>query len=409
MDLEKSFEKYAELILKKGLNIKKGESFTLKVQEETLPLARVIVRQAYKMGVKDIIYQFDDDDMLLSRYLYANDASFESYPKFKVKYAESYCKESYHRLALITANPELLNPVDPKRLDKWQNISSKANKNVQKYTMENIIKWTVVAAASPAWARSVFPDMSQDKALEKLWENIFKACRVNLDDPIAAWDEHDKKLKKHSSFLNKSQFKKLIYKGPGTDLEVGLVENHIWQGGSGKSKAGVSFFANIPTEEIFTMPHAYKVNGSVKATKPLVALGNTIEDFSFTLKDGKIIDYKASKGKDILKTLLSTDEGALRFGEVALVPHNSPISNTNILFKNTLFDENASCHFAFGNAYADTVVNGDTLSCSQKKKIGMNSSMTHVDFMVGGPQLSVTGIDKNGKEVQIIKNGDWAF
>ena len=409
MDLQKNFEKYAELILKKGLNIKKGECFTVSVNEDTLPLVRVIAKQAYKMGVKDIIFLFNDDDLTLSKYLYANDAAFDEFPKFKVEYAENYLKAGYHRLALHTANPELLQSVDPKRLDKWESVSAKANKRVQKYTMNNMVKWVVAAAASPAWAKSLFPDLSVEKAVEKLWENIFAATRVNLDDPIAAWSEHDKNLKKYSKFLNKSQFTKLIYKAPGTDLEVCLVENHIWQGGSGTSKAGATFFANIPTEEIFTMPHAYKVNGVVKATKPLIELGNTIENFSFTLKDGKIVDYTAEKGKDVLKTLLSIDEGASHLGEVALVPHDSPISNTNILFKDTLFDENASCHFAFGAAYSDTVENGEKLSASEKKKIGMNESMTHVDFMVGGPELSVIGIDKNGKEVQILKNGNWAF
>ena len=409
MDLQKNFEKYAELILKKGLNIKKGECFTVSVNEDTLPLVRVIAKQAYKMGVKDIIFLFNDDDLTLSKYLYANDAAFDEFPKFKVEYAENYLKAGYHRLALHTANPELLQSVDPKRLDKWESVFAKANKRVQKYTMNNMVKWVVAAAASPAWAKSLFPDLSVDKAVEQLWENIFAATRVNLDDPIAAWSEHDKNLKKYSKFLNKSQFTKLIYKAPGTDLEVCLVENHIWQGGSGTSKAGATFFANIPTEEIFTMPHAYKVNGVVKATKPLIELGNTIENFSFTLRDGKIVDYTAEKGKDVLKTLLSIDEGASRLGEVALVPHDSPISNTNILFKDTLFDENASCHFAFGAAYPDTVENGEKLSASEKKKIGMNESMTHVDFMVGGPELSVIGIDKNGKEVQILKNGNWAF
>ena len=409
MDLQKNFEKYAELILKKGLNIKKGECFTVSVNEDTLPLVRVIAKQAYKMGVKDIIFLFNDDDLTLSKYLYANDAAFDEFPKFKVEYAEKYLKTGYHRLALHTANPELLQSVDPKRLDKWESVFAKANKRVQKYTMNNMVKWVVAAAASPAWAKSLFPDLSVEKAVEKLWENIFAATRVNLDDPIAAWSEHDKNLKKYSKFLNKSQFTKLIYKAHGTDLEVCLVENHIWQGGSGTSKAGATFFANIPTEEIFTMPHAYKVNGVVKATKPLIELGNTIENFSFTLKDGKIVDYTAEKGKDVLKTLLSIDEGASRLGEVALVPHDSPISNTNILFKDTLFDENASCHFAFGAAYPDTVENGEKLSAAEKKKIGMNESMTHVDFMVGGPELSVIGIDKKGKEVQILKNGNWAF
>ncbi|MBQ7613060.1 MAG: aminopeptidase [Spirochaetaceae bacterium] len=409
MDLQKNLEKYATLILTHGINLKPGECFTVTVQEETLPLAREITKQAYQMGAKDVVYIFNDDDMTLSRYLYAKDIAFKEMPKFKTAYTESYLKEGYHRISLVTANPELLKKVDKKRLEQWQKVVAQASKNIRKYTMQNIVKWNVSAVASPTWAQAVFPKLSVTNATKKLWENIFAATRVNLDNPVAAWNEHDKKLKKYVTFLNKAQFKKLLYKGPGTDLEVGLVKNHIWQGGAGKTKSGVRFFANIPTEEIFTMPDAYGVNGTIKATKPLVALGNIIEDFSFTLKGGKIVEYKAKKGEDVLKTLLSTDEGALRFGEVALVPHDSPISNTNILFKNTLFDENASCHFAFGDAYADTVENGDTLTSAQKKKIGMNQSMTHVDFMVGGPELSVIGVAENGKQTPILEKGNWAF
>ncbi|PIE97598.1 MAG: aminopeptidase [Treponema sp.] len=409
MNLNKSFEKYAELILKMGLNVKKGECLTMSVQEETLPLARVISKQAYKMGVKDIIFLFSDDELTLSRYMHAPNAAFEEFPKFKTQYAESYLKANYHRLALITANPELLKPVDPKRLKKWQMVSAKANQKLRKYTMESYVKWTVAAAASPAWAKAVFPKLDAEAGTKKLWENIFKATRVDQADPIKAWKEHDKNLKKYMKFLNKNRFKKLLYKAPGTDFEVELVNNHIWTGGSGKSKAGATFFANIPTEEVFTMPHAYKANGTLKATKPLAALGNVIEDFSFEIKDGKIVDFTAKKGKEVLQTLLDTDEGARRFGEIALVPHKSPISNTGVLFKNTLFDENASCHFAFGAAYSETIKDGSKLSKAQRKKVGMNESMTHVDFMVGGPELSVIGVTEKGKEIEILKKGNWAF
>lgn len=278
-----------------------------------------------------------------------------------------------------------------------------------KYTMENRVKWTVAAHPTPAWAKTVFPDLSEDEALKKLWEKVFDATRVSMPEPVKAWQEHDAALKKHQNFLNEMQFEKLLYKGPGTDLEVYLVEGHLWVGGSGKCERGETFMANIPTEEVFSMPHAFKVNGTVKATKPLAARGKIIDGFYFTFKDGKVIDFDAKEGKETLQALLDSDEGARRLGEVALVADNSPISNTGILFKNTLFDENASCHFAIGNAYSENIKNGAFLSDEEAKKSGMNNSIIHVDFMVGGPELSVIGVKKDGSKIELLKNGNWAI
>ncbi|WP_029410510.1 aminopeptidase [Treponema pedis] len=409
MDFKKNIEKYAELILKVGLNIQKNDGIYILVNEHSIGMVREITKQAYKLGAKDIIYDFSDDDMILSRYNYGNESIFNEMPKFKIDYLEAAYKNNYHRIALVADNPELLKDVDSKKVAAWNKTRALASKPIMKYTMENRVKWTVAAHPTPAWAKTVFPDLSEDEALKKLWEKVFDATRVSMPEPVKAWQEHDAALKKHQNFLNEMQFEKLLYKGPGTDLEVYLVEGHLWVGGSGKCERGETFMANIPTEEVFSMPHAFKVNGTVKATKPLAARGKIIDGFYFTFKDGKVTDFDAKEGKETLQALLDSDEGARRLGEVALVADNSPISNTGILFKNTLFDENASCHFAIGNAYSENIKNGAFLSDEEAKKSGMNNSIIHVDFMVGGPELSVIGVKKDGSKIELLKNGNWVI
>lgn len=409
MEIEKNIEKYVELILKVGLNLQKGDGIIVLVNVHSLPMVREITRQAYRMGAKNIIYDFSDDDMVLSRYNYGASEIFNIYPQFEADRLEAAYKDGYHRLALVADNPELLKNTDSARVSAWQKTRALAMKKVMKYTMENKVKWVVAAHPTPEWAASVFPQLSAGEAVERLWEKIFNACRVNLPDPIAAWREHDDCLKKHQKFLNEMKFERLLYKAPGTDLEVYLTEGHKWVGGSGKTEKGETFMANIPTEEVFTMPHAYKVNGTLKATRPLSSMGKIIEDFRFEFKDGKVTGYDAAKGKEVLECLLKSDEGASRLGEVALVADDSPISNTGTLFKNTLFDENASCHFAIGNAYSENIEGGAAFSEEQKLKAGMNSSIIHVDFMVGGPELSVTGVNKDGRKTEILKNGNWVI
>jgi len=277
------------------------------------------------------------------------------------------------------------------------------------YRMTGVTKWNIVAMPSVAWAKSVFPSLDNEAAVEKLWEKIFEATRVDADNPVEAWQQHDKNLKKYRDFLNEKQFDKLILKAPGTDLEVYLADEHYWMGGSKESEAGHPFIANIPTEEVFTTPHALKVNGTLKATKPLSLNGKLVDNFGFTYKDGKVVDFYAEKGYDVLEKLLQNDEGAKYLGEVALVQNDSPISNTGILFNNTLFDENASVHFALGRAYAYAMQNGSNLSEEELKAKGANFSLIHVDFMVGGPDLNITAYEKDGSEVELFKDGNWVF
>jgi len=407
MDLNQNLEKYADLLVNIGLNLKPGDKVAVRLTEEALPLVRLVSKKAYEKGVMDVKLDFSDDEITLLRYLNAPDAAFETYPEYEVDYREKMFQDNYHILSLHSPNPELLKSVDPAKIATWQKTAGKATKRVQKYTMENKNKWCVAGVACKAWAKAVFPELSEEAGLEKLWENIFAATRVDQDDPILAWKEHNDALKRHEAFLNEARFEKLLYQGPGTDLEVYLVDHHIWVGGSGVSQGGDVFMANIPTEEIFTMPHADKVNGPLRATMPLSLRGQIVDKFHFTFKDGKVVDFDAEVGKQILVDLLEMDDGAKRLGEAALVAHNSPISNTGILFKNTLFDENASCHFALGAAYSENLIGATERTEVENRKLGMNDSLVHVDFMVGGQDVTVTGVKHDGTRIVILQDGEW--
>jgi len=407
MDLNTNLDKYAELIVRTGLNLHPGDNLTIRLSEHSLPLARLVAKKAYQAGVGDIQLMFNDDSITLDRFLEAPAESFETYPEYLVDFAEKLFLDNHHVLSMVAPNPDLLKPADPARIAQWQKVAGMASKRTMKYTMQNKVKWCVVAAACPAWAEAAFPGMPEEEAMQKLWENIFMATRIDQEDPVAAWEEHDNKLKAHRKFLNEARFDRVHYEGPGTDLMVGLVKNHIWEGGSGFSEAGDRFFANIPTEEVFSMPDADRVDGTLRATMPLSVRGQLVDDFHFTFKDGKVVDYDAGVGKQILDDLLKTDEGATHLGEIALVADNSPISNTGILFKNTLFDENASCHFALGAAYSENLEGAAERTEEENRKLGMNDSVIHVDFMVGSKDVTVTGIKADGTEIVLLQDGEW--
>lgn len=409
MNLQENLKKYANLILKVGLNVQPGENILLHLDEHSLPLAREIARQAYKMGVHMIQTVFADDEMILARFLNAPDEAFDTFPPFIADFSEAAYNSNYHQIRLSAPNPELLKAADPKRISRWLKASAKATERLMPYVMENKVKWTIAALPSPVWAKSVFPDLSEEDAVNALWEKIFQVTRVDQEDPVAAWDAHAKALKRHSDLLNDYNFEKLIYQGPGTDLEVYLPEGHQWLGGASVHKSGAAFMPNIPTEEVFSMPHADKVNGTLSATMPLSTRGRLIEGMRFVFKDGAVVDFDATHGKEILQDMLDTDEGARRLGEVALVAHDSPISQTGLLFKNTLFDENASCHFALGRAYSENHVRGTEMSEEEKKQAGMNESLIHVDFMVGGPELNITGVKHDGTQIKVLVNGNWVI
>lgn len=402
-------EKYASLAVEVGINLKKGEGLIVGTNVHGLPLAREIVKKAYALGAKHVEIMFSDDEMSLARYENAHEEVFENFPKWKVGSLEKMYQDNYHHLFISAANPELLKDIPGEKVAKDQKTMSEAMSPAMKYRMTGHTKWCIVAVPSPAWALSVFPNLPEEEAIAALWTKVLDATRVSMADPVKAWQDHDTNLKKYKKFLNEKQFEKLHFLAPGTDLEVYLAEEHYWMGGSKDSLAGDAFVANIPTEEVFTTPHKLKVNGTLKATKPLSLNGKLVDGFGFTFKDGKVESYYAEKGKEVLDQLLSNDEGASYLGEVALVGDDSPISNTGILFNNTLFDENASCHFALGRAYAYAMQNGSQLSEAELSAKGANFSLIHVDFMVGGPEMTITAYEKNGNTVTLFEKGNWTF
>lgn len=396
---------YARLIVETGLNIIPGDSLKISLSEESLPLVRMIAEEAYQRGALRIYYDLRDDALTLSRYLHASDESFASIPEYDVETELARFNDRTHRLSIASSDPELLKDVDSKRISDWRKVSGAAMRPIQELGMANKMKWCVAAVPSEAWAKQVFPDLEPTEAVDRLWGLVFEACRCDADDPVQAWKEHNATLKHREGFLNKHQFKTLRYEAPGTSFEVGLVDHHVWVGGSSPYQSGEEFMANIPTEEVFTMPDRNRAEGRLQATLPLSLNGRMVKDFWFEFKDGQVIDCGASEGEDVLKELLETDEGAKRLGEVALVDVNSPIYQTGVLFKNTLFDENASCHFALGAAYSENLTGSSTLSAGEKLAAGMNDSLIHVDFMVGSEELNITGITADGQEIEVMREG----
>lgn len=389
--------------------MKKGQTVIVKAPTNTVDLAREITKKCYEAGAKDVIVEYSDEEIVHQRLLNSPDEVIEDYPKWRIDGLMNYIKEGAAIINIISSNPDLLSDVSPDRLGIRNKVAAEASKEYKEYVLSGKARWTIVAYPNDFWASKVFPGLSVDEAIEKLWDNIFKATRVDTEDPVKAWEDHLNNLTGKLNFLNSKSLEKLIFTAPGTDLEVDLPDGHIWIGGGQTSTEGDHFLPNLPTEEVFTAPKKTGVNGTLRSTKPLNYSSNLIDNFELTFKDGKIVDFKAETGYETLKNLIETDEGSHFLGEVALVPHDSPISNTNLLFYNTLYDENASCHFAVGSAYLLCVEDGPTLTKEDKERVGINDSLTHVDFMVGSPEMNILGITKTGDEVQIFKDGNWAF
>jgi aminopeptidase len=406
---QKELEKYADLAVNVGINLKPNEGLIIGGNVSGLPLAREIMKKAYAAGAKHVEFMLGDDEMVLARYENAKDYVFENYPEWKVNMLIAMYEDNYHHLFISAPNPELLKDIPGDTVAKDQKTASMAMAPAMKYRMTGQTKWSIVAVPSPDWALSVFPEMDVHNAIDALWEKIFDATRVSENDPVEAWKKHDTNLKKYKNYLNEKQFEKIVLKAPGTDLEIYLADEHYWMGGSKKSLGGDDFVANIPTEEVFTTPHRLKVNGTLKATKPLSLNGKLVDDFGFTFKDGQVVDFYAGKGKDVLERLMNNDDGAKYLGEIALVQDDSPISNTGILFNNTLFDENASVHLALGRAYAYAMQNGSDLTQEELEAKGANFSLIHVDFMVGGPEMEITAFEKDGSVVKLFESGNWVF
>lgn len=403
-------EKYAELIVKTGINIQKDQILVVSSPIECAFFTRKIAELAYKEGAKDVIINWNDELFSKIRFLNAPEEVFETFPEWQKEFYLSYVNHGAAFLSISASDPELMKDVNPERILKSRRTSNIALAEYRERLMSNKNVWSIVSVPTIAWAKKVFPNHSEEEAVDKLWEYIFKAVRADMDDPVLAWNEHKDNLKKRMAYLNENKFKYLKYKNSlGTNLEIELPENHIWLGGSDYTPEGLEFIANIPTEEVFTLPKKNGVNGTVVSSMPLNSNGNLIENFSLTFKEGKIVDFKAEKGYDTLKSIIETDEGSHYLGEVALVPYDSPISNLKTIFYNTLFDENASCHLAIGNAYPVCIKNGEDMSKEELEKIEANTSLAHVDFMVGTKDLDIIGITSEGKEIQIFKDGNFAF
>ncbi|MBB6636101.1 aminopeptidase [Cohnella thailandensis] len=406
---QQQLDQYAELIVKIGVKLQKGQKLVINATTEAAEFVRTIVRKGYEAGALLVKVNWTDDVVSRLRYDLAPDESFFDEPKWYAAEMEELAENNFALVSVVSSDPDLLKGVAHERIVNFQKTYGKTLAKFRQYTMSNKFSWCVVAAPSKAWAAKVFPDVPEAEQVDKLWEAILSTVRVDQEDPLAAWEEHIRKLNEKSDYLNKTQFKKLHYVAPGTDLTIELPEGHLWLAADSDNEAGVPFVANLPTEEVFTAPLATGVNGYVSSTKPLSYGGNLIDNFKLTFENGRIVDVQAEQGEETLKNLVEMDEGSHYLGEVALVPHFSPISQSGILYYNTLFDENASNHLAIGSAYAFNLQGGTKMSPEELKEKGLNHSMTHVDFMIGSDKMDIYGVTVDGQEIQIFRKGDWAI
>lgn len=401
-------DKLAEVAIKVGLQLQPGQDLVLTAPVTALPLVRRIAFHAYKAGAGLVTPIFSDEELTLTRYRKGPDISFDRAPEWLYEGMAKAFSNNAARLAIAGDNPMLLAQEDPAKVAR----ANRANSMAYKPALEKItgfdINWNIVSYPSPSWANQVFPDDSEKGAVRKLAEAIFAASRVDVDDPIAAWKAHNAALKARWTWLNQKNFAAIHFQGPGTDLTVGLADGHRWKGGASEAKNGITCNPNIPTEEVFTTPHAQRVDGVVRSTKPLAHQGTLIDNIECRFEGGRIVEAKATRGAEVLNKVIDTDEGARRLGEVALVPNSSPISKSGLLFFNTLFDENAACHIALGQCYADCFVDGKSLTPDEIAARGGNRSLIHIDWMIGSGEIDIDGIGKDGTREPVMRKGEWA-
>lgn len=408
-NFNENLKKYARLIAETGVNVQDNHTVVLQISVDQAPLARLITEEAYRLGAAEVIVQWSDETIQREFLAHAATDRIENVPQYKIDQTDDWIAKGASRISVVSSNPDALAGVDAQRVAAFQTANGKALVNLRKATQANKVSWTVVAAASEGWAAKVFPELAtSEEQVDALWNEIFKTTRIYEENPVIAWDIHDKKLQEKAAELNEQQFTALHYTAPGTDLTIGLPKSHLWEGAGSYNARGEEFMANMPTEEVFTAPDSRRVDGYVSSTKPLSYAGTIISGMKFTFKDGKVVDFSAEQGEEALKNLLAIDEGAKHLGEVALVPDPSPISQSGLIFYNTLFDENASNHLAFGSAYAFNLQGGTEMSEEELAAAGLNRSQTHVDFMVGSDKMNIDGIKEDGTIVPVFRNGDWA-
>jgi aminopeptidase len=404
---QQKLNRLAEVAIRVGLGLRPGQELVITASLDAVPMARRITEQAYRAGASLVTTLYADDEATLMRYHFAPNESFERAPKWLYDGMASAFKSGAARLAITGADPLLLSNEDPDKVGRANHAVSKAYRPALEIITRHEINWTIVASATPAWAAAMFPDDTPEEALAKLWEAIFHTSRVNTDDPISAWKAHDGGLQKRAAFLNEKRYSALRYRGPGIDFHLGLADDHLWLGGGTTAGNGVYCIPNLPTEEVFTTPHKDHADGTVTATKPLSYQGTMIEGIHVRFKGGSIVEARATKGQEVLEKLIGTDEGARRLGEVALVPHSSPIASSGLLFFNTLFDENAASHIALGQAYSSCLRDGDKLTPEQLAAKGANDSLIHVDWMIGSDKLDIDGVTGSAVVEPLMRQGEW--
>ncbi|MHB2168696.1 aminopeptidase [Alsobacter sp. R-9] len=401
-------DRLAEVAVKVGLGLRPGQDLVMTASAEALPLVRRIAEHAYKAGAGLVTPLLSDEEVILARYRHAQDASFDRAAGWLYEGMAKAFDGNAARLGVVGDNPMMLAGQDPEKVAR----ANKANSTAYQPALARItgfdINWNLVSYPTAAWARLMFPEDPQDVAVGKLADAIFAASRADLEDPIGAWAAHNKALHMRRDWLNGHRFASLRFRGPGTDLVVGLADGHLWQGGASTAKNGITCNANIPSEEVFTTPHALRVEGHVRSTKPLSYQGTLIDEIAVRFEGGRIVEATASRGQEVLAKVLDTDEGARRLGEVALVPHSSPISKSGLLFYNTLFDENAACHIALGQCYAKCFVDGTSLKPEQIAAQGGNKSLIHIDWMIGSGEIDIDGLKPDGTAVPVFRKGEWA-
>jgi aminopeptidase len=406
-EFELHLDRLAEVAVRAGLGLAPGQELVMTATLDAVPLARRIAEHAYKAGASLVTVLYTDEESTLLRFRHAADASFDA----AASWLYEGMAKAYHsggaRLAIAGSDPSLLSKEDPEKVSRLNRAYSKAYRPALEPIVRHDINWTIVPCATPAWAAAVFPGTPPDEALSRLWDAIFAATRTNLADPVAAWREHDAKLHAWAKRLNDMRCSALHFRGPGTDLRVGLADDHLWLGGGTTSGNGHYGIANMPTEEIFTTPHKDRVDGRVTSTKPLSYQGTMIEEISVRFEAGRVVEAHAARGEEVLQKMLDTDEGGRRLGEVALVPHSSPIAASGLLFMNTLFDENAASHIALGQAYSTCLKDGDRLSPEELAARGANTSLIHVDWMIGSGRIDVDGILASGDAKPLMRSGEW--
>lgn len=406
-------QKYADFIVKSGVNVQKGQTFIIHSPVEAAFFARACAKAGFEAGAADVVVKYGDEQLTRIRMELGNEADLCDVKPHLVRsyldYAES--EGGVCTLSIAASNPEALKGLDAGKINRVNMARLSALQEWRSYTMNDRVQWCVAAIPTEGWATTVFPNLSAEEAVEKLWALIFDVCRITEDtDPVAVWKVQTDKMTANRDKLNALNLQSIrLQSANGTDLTVGLADTHTWEGALSKSEKGVSFLPNIPTEEVFTAPHKDQVDGVVKGTRPYVYNGQLIEGFSVTFKDGRVVEHSAEQNADLLAELLNSDEGARSIGEIALVPASSPINQSGVLFYNTLFDENAACHIAFGAGYPGTVVGGTTKTTQELLDLGVNNSTIHEDVMVGAADTTITGLTQNGETVLIFQNGEWAF